>query len=197
MTIGTVKRLAADIMGIGENRVRVKPEGFKEAEKAMTRADVRDLIKKKIVTKVEVKGRRTKVLRTKRGPGGRKGTSKTRTGGKKVWMAKVRAQRAFLFQMIEEGELEKSHKRMLYGRIKSGLFRSKRAFLAYLKDGKMVKQDYEPKSVIPEWLLKKRRAADATAKPVASQVAKPAAVTAAKPVASPAANISVKKEGKQ
>jgi len=197
MTIGTVKRLAADIMGIGVNRVRIKPEGFKEAEKAMTRADVRDLIKKKIITKVEAKGRRTKVLRAKRGPGGRKGTSKTRTGGKKVWMAKVRAQRSFLFQMIGEGELAKSHKRMLYNRIKSGLFRSKRAFLAYLKDGKMVKQDYEPKSVIPEWLLKKRRASDAAVKPMASPAAKPTAATAAKPVASPAANVPVKKEAKQ
>jgi len=195
MTIGTVKRLAADIMKIGVNRVRIKPDMFKDAEKAMTRSDVRDLIKKKIVTKVEVGGRRKKPRSTKRGPGGRKGTSQTRTGGKKVWMAKVRAQRAFLFQMIEEGGLEKLHKRMLYGRIKSGLFRSKRAFLAYLKDGKMVKQDYEPKSVIPDWLLKKRSAAQATAKPVAS-AAKPVAATL-KPVASPAANVPIKKEGKQ
>jgi|GEM_PF-481017 len=170
MTMGTIRRLAADIMSIGENRVRIKPDGAKEAEKAMTRSDVRDLIQKGIITKVQVKGRRTKERRKRKTIGSRRGSSKTRSGGKEAWMDKVRSQRRFLFQLLEEGALEKARKRMIYMRIKSGLFRSKRAMLAYLKEAGMVKQDFEPKKV--EW------------KPKAKQVKAAQAPAAAKPAAS-------------
>jgi len=165
MTMGTIRRLAADIFGIGENRVRIKPDGAKEAEKAMTRADIRDLIQKGIITKVPVKGRRTKERRKRKTPGSRRGTSKTRSGGKEAWMDKVRSQRRFLFQLLEEGALEKARKRMIYMRIKSGLFRSKRAMLAYLKEAGMVKQDFEPKK--QEW--KPKAKATGQARPAGQQ----------------------------
>ena len=175
MTIGTIRRLAADIMDVGENRVRISPDGFKEAEKAMTRTDVRDLIKKGIVSKVAVKGRRKVRPRKRKGRGSRKGAWKVRSGGKEVWMAKVRAQRAFLAQLVSENAFDKTKKRMLYMRIKSGMFRSKRAFLAYLKEASLVKQDYEPKKTGPA----KRE----TPAPRPEQKAKSAKPETAKPVA--------------
>ena len=50
MTLQTVKRLAADILGVGENKIRFKTEDLKEIEKAMMRKDVRDLINKGSIT---------------------------------------------------------------------------------------------------------------------------------------------------
>lgn len=152
MTMNTIRRLAADIMGVGERKVKISPDGVKEADKAMTRADVRDLIKRGIITKAPHGGRRTREAGKRRSIGSRKGTAKTRAGGKSVWMDKVRSQRAFLRQLLEEKAFDAKHKRTLYMRIKSGLFRSKRAFLAYLKENGLAKQDYEPKK--KEWAPK-------------------------------------------
>jgi large subunit ribosomal protein L19e len=185
MSMDTIRRLAADILDVGERKVRISPEGVKEAEKAMTRSDVRELIHKGIITKAPIQGRRKKERRRRRSTGSRKGTAKTRAGGKAVWMEKVRSQRAFLKQLLAENAFEPKHKRILYMRIKSGLFRSKRAFLAYLKDNGLTKQEYEPKK--KEWVPKakpmKQEAKPAGQKPVApARAAKPAA---AKPAAMP------------
>ncbi len=180
MTMNTIRRLASDILGVGQLKVRISPDGVKEAEKAMTRSDVRELIHKGIITKAPIRGRRTKERRRRRSTGSRKGTAKTRAGGKAVWMEKVRSQRAFLKQLLAENAFEPKHKRILYMRIKSGLFRSKRAFLAYLKDNGLTKQEYEPKK--KEWVPK--------AKPMkqVQKAQKPVTPTAraAKPAASPA-----------
>ncbi len=141
MTIKTVRRLAADILNVGERRVRISPEGLKEAEGALTRADVKGLIDKGIISKARVKGRASTRKKGRRGRGRRKGSLANR---KELWMQKVRAQRKFLSFLVESGALEKGQKRSLYGKVKSGIFRSKKTMLLYLKDNKLVPEDYEP-----------------------------------------------------
>lgn len=141
MTILTVRRLAADILNVGKNRVRISPDGLKEAAGALTRADVKGLIDKGIITKAKVKGRASKRKRVRRGRGRRKGSLANR---KKLWMQKVRAQRKFLSMLVDSGVLEKGAKRPLYAKVKSGIFRSKRTMLLYLKDNGQVPEDYEP-----------------------------------------------------
>jgi large subunit ribosomal protein L19e len=135
--------MAADILGIGESRVKFNPSRIKEADKALTRYDVRNLIKAGVVTKLPVQGRKKNPKKQKQGQGSRKGALKARRGDKDLWMAKVRAQRALLTRLLEEGVLDPQLKRKLYGRIKSGLFRSKRALILYLKDGGMLDKGYE------------------------------------------------------
>ena len=144
MTVKTMRRIAAQMMGVGEGSIRFDPEKVKEAEKSLTREDVRNLIKNKAITKRPAKGRRKARKKVRRGSGSRKGGWKARTGDKEVWMAKVRAQRSLLSQMVADSALDPKHKRVIYNRIKAGLFKSKRALLTYLKDAHMLKQDYEP-----------------------------------------------------
>ena len=141
MTILTVRRLAADILNVGERRIRISPDGLKEAQGALTRADVKALIDKGIITKAKVKGRDSTRKRRRRGRGRRKGSLADR---KKLWMQKVRAQRKFLSMLVEEGVLEKGAKRSLYGKVKSGLFKSKKTMLLYLKENGLIAEDYEP-----------------------------------------------------
>jgi len=145
MTITTVRRLAAGIMGVGRRKVRIDPTRVKEADKALTRADVQNLIKNKVISKAPAKGRRKKPGKRRRGSGSKKGSMGARAVRKDVWMAKIRSQRKLLKQLLEEGALPPEHKRKIYLRIKSGLFKSKRALLTYLKEGALIPKDYEPK----------------------------------------------------
>jgi len=141
MAISTIRRLAADIFGVGENKIRISPDGMKEAEGALTRSDVKGLIEKGIIKKLKPSGRASTRKRDRKGPGHRHGKS---VRLKDVWMEKVRSQRKFLKMLITTGAVGKDSKRSLYGKVKSGIFRNKRAMLLYLKDNRLVAADYEP-----------------------------------------------------
>ncbi|MBD3209847.1 50S ribosomal protein L19e [Candidatus Micrarchaeota archaeon] len=140
MSMTTVRRLAADILNVGRNRIRISPDGLKDAEGALTRADVKGLIDKGVVTKAKTQGRASTSKKKRRGQGSRKGSA---SSSKERWMQKVRAQRKFLQMLIDKGALEKGAKKSLYGKIKSGLFRSKKALLQYLKENKYLPEDFE------------------------------------------------------
>jgi large subunit ribosomal protein L19e len=142
MAIATVRRLAADILGVGESRIRISPDNIKEVEGALTRADVKGLIGKGFITRKELNGRASTVKRERRSSGHRRGLV---IDSKSAWMEKVRAQRRFLRLLVADGAVRQGSKRSLYGKIKSGIFRNKRAMLLYLKDNGLVARDYEPK----------------------------------------------------
>ena len=141
MTIATVRRLAADLMNVGQNKVRISQDGLKEAEGALTRSDVKGLIDKGVITKLKAPGRASKRRDKRRGHGKRKGTS---VSSKTLWMQKVRAQRKFLRMLITTEALKGDAKRDIYRKVKSGIFRNKKAMLLYLKDNQLVAEDYEP-----------------------------------------------------
>ncbi len=173
MTIETVRRLAADIMNVGRNKIRISPEGLKEAEGALTRSDVRGLIEKGIIKKAPKQGRASTRRTGRTGHGRRRGTP---IDAKDVWMQKVRAQRRFLNLLLDSGTLKKENKRSLYGKIKSGIFRNKRAMLLYLRDAGLVPEDYEmPKHEFkkPEPKARKPRAVKAAAAKAGKEAARP------------------------
>ncbi len=140
MTILTVRRLAADILNVGETRVKISPDGLKEAQGALTRADVKGLIDKGIITKAKIRGRDSTAKKRRRGSGSKKGTSIKK---KKLWMQKIRAQRKLIAMLVESKALPAKHKKSVYGKVKSGIFRNKRAMLLYLKDNGLVPKDFE------------------------------------------------------
>jgi large subunit ribosomal protein L19e len=141
MSVHTVKRLAADILNIGINRVRIKPDGLGKVKEALTREDVKALIKDGIIYKVSVKGNASLNKRTKkRGIGKRKGTKYSRKGRKSAWMERIRSLRAFLSKLVKEGKLEKSKKREIYSKIKGGHFKGKKPLYTYLKEVGYIKE---------------------------------------------------------
>jgi large subunit ribosomal protein L19e len=140
MTIATVRRLAADILNVGENKIRINPDSIKDAEGALTRSDVKNLIEKGVVVRKKDLGRASTKKRFRRGHGHRKGSSTINS--KEIWMMKVRSQRQFLNMLVSTGAVDKKAKRMLYCKVKSGIFRNKKAFMLYLKDNKLVAEDY-------------------------------------------------------
>jgi large subunit ribosomal protein L19e len=169
MTIQTVRRLAADIMNVGQNKVKIKPDGLKEAEGALTRSDVKGLIEKGIVTKDKPQGRASTRKLGRKGHGKRKGHPLSH---KDVWMVKIRSQRRLLAMLVSGSILKKESKRDIYKKLKSGIFRNKKAMLVYLKENKLVPADYEPV---------KQEFKKAAPKPVKKAEAKPAQKAEQKP----------------
>jgi large subunit ribosomal protein L19e len=139
----SLRRIAADIMKIGRNRVRITStnDTRENLSSTMTRADVAGLIKEKIVYAIPVKGRRKKEKRKGNGPGKRKGTSNARMPEKEVWMKRIRSLRKYLNKLTAGQYINKKDKRMLYLKLKGGYFRSKAAFYAYLKDNNLLLKD--------------------------------------------------------
>ncbi|MEM2909063.1 MAG: 50S ribosomal protein L19e [Candidatus Bilamarchaeaceae archaeon] len=140
MSVDTIRRLAADILGVGEKRIRFDSEKMTEVTKAMTRADVRGLIEKKIITVKPKKGRLAKKPKRRRGSGSVRGSKDINR--KKEWMEKIRSQRRLLRLLIELRALDKKNKRDVYMKIKGNAFRSKRAMLTYLKDSGLIPKDF-------------------------------------------------------
>ena len=126
----TQKRLAAQLMKVGKNRVRIFNEAKEEVAIAITRDDVRKLISKGYIFAVPVNStsrgriRKNKVQKKKgrkKGHGSRKGTKTARLPKKQKWMKKIRGTK----------ETDPSLYRKLYIRARSGTIRDK-AHLAQL-----------------------------------------------------------------
>ncbi len=165
MTIATVRRLAADIMDVGENKVKISPDGLKEAEGALTRSDVRGLISKGIIKKLPPQGRASTKRVGRTGHGRRRGTP---ISHKDAWMQKIRSQRNVYHMLVESGALKQESKRVVYSKIKSGMLRSKRALLIYLKEANLVPKDLElPKKEFKQKVQKKAVAPAKAPAPVA------------------------------
>ncbi len=139
MSLKTVRRLAADVAGVGESRVRILDA--KRAAEALTRDDVRSLFSEGALAVLPAKGSsrakaRFKSSRTqagrRRGRGSVKGGLKSRA--KHAWVLRVRGLRKAL--AAQKGRIARTDYRKAYRMIKGGFFRNKRQlaeFVAGLK----------------------------------------------------------------
>ncbi len=129
------KRIAAHIMKVGKTRVKLNPEKLEDVSEALTKEDVRALIKSGAIIKRPASGNSRGRVRAKnaqkkkgrrRGGGKREGTKKARNPPKKKWMNKIRAIRDELKMMREQKEITASEYRKLYLQAKGNLFTSRR-----------------------------------------------------------------------
>ncbi len=143
MSLKTVKRLAARIVGCGEKRVKILDA--KKAEPALTADDVRALIKEKAIVIVPARGvgrakaRARQELRKKgrrRKAGSIKGSHYALLPKKDRWLRVVRAQRKFLAN-IKSTLIEGSY-RKLYRMVKGSAFPDKRRLLEYIKTNELL-----------------------------------------------------------
>ncbi len=128
------RRLIARYLGVGVDRVWIDPEAVDEVMDIDTREDVLILLRRGVIKVKKVKGQKHEVRKRKRGPGSRKGPMTSRMSRKEKWMQKVRAQRKLLRYLRDKGYLTRKQYRMLYMRVKGGMFRSKAHLLDYIKE---------------------------------------------------------------
>ncbi|BFI73318.1 50S ribosomal protein L19e [Nanoarchaeota archaeon] len=152
MDLSLQRRLAAEILNVGEDRVWIDPNKLEEVSKALSKQDIKDLINKGIIRKKQVKGqsrtwanyiheKRKKGRR--RGSGSRKGSKKTRTDPKEEWMKRIRALRRLLRKLRDEKIIDKHLYRELYIKAKAGEFKNKRHILLFLREKGILKENQQ------------------------------------------------------
>ncbi|MCZ2856030.1 MAG: 50S ribosomal protein L19e [Candidatus Bathyarchaeota archaeon] len=133
MTLKSQRRLAAEILKVGENRVWIDPEHNDDVEVAITRDEIRKLIHEGLIKALQKKGvsrARTRVSHEKkkkglrRGPGSRTGSVRARVSKKEAWMKRIRALRRRLRERKAERAITESSYRRLYTLAGSGMFSS-------------------------------------------------------------------------
>ncbi len=130
MSLKSQRRLAAEILKVGQNRVWINPERIDEVEIAITREEIKTLIHEKTIQALPKKGisrSRARILHEKKKRGLRKGPgkrSKSRVSTKEMWMKKIRALRRRLRKLKEKRIITKETYRRYYVLSGSGVFES-------------------------------------------------------------------------
>ncbi|HIP84954.1 MAG TPA: 50S ribosomal protein L19e [Methanothermococcus okinawensis] len=150
MDVSTQRKMAADILDCGIDRVWIDPEHLDKVKMAITKDDIRQLIKRGIIVKKQKKGisraraRKLKEQKKKgrrRGPGSRKGAKGARTPKKTKWINTIRPLRRMLKELRDNGMIERSTYRMLYRMAKGGAFRSRSHLRLYLEEHELLIKD--------------------------------------------------------
>ena len=142
MDLSVQRRLAAEILGVGESRVWFDPEQLDRIADAMTRDDIRRLIHDGVIRAKPIhsnsrgrwrvrheqrkKGRR-------RGHGKRKGKAGARLPKKVAWMNRIRRMREYLRWLRDHGVIDRRLYRRYYRLAKGGAFKSLRALRMHLE----------------------------------------------------------------
>jgi large subunit ribosomal protein L19e len=133
VSLKSQRRLASEILKVGESRIWIDPERTGDVEIAISRGEIRKLIHEGAIKRIPVTGvsrARTRVIHEKkkkglrRGPGTRKGPSTARISKKEAWMAKIRALRKRLQELKTRRIITQANYRQLYDMAGSGVFHS-------------------------------------------------------------------------
>ncbi len=136
------RRAAAEILKRGQSAVRIKPEAALDAEKALTREDIKRLVQKGDIYALKEKHNKSegaKLLKKarsegrSRGTGSRRGTRKARVG-RSVWEKKVRSQRRLLKELKGMNKIDKATFTKFYRLIKGNQYATKANLLLQLRE---------------------------------------------------------------
>ena len=142
MNLKNQRRMAAQILKCGENRVWMDPNRLEDVEDSITRADIRTLIASGTITKAQKKGisrgrarhvAAQKAKGRRKGQGSRKGTKNARKSSKSRWIQTIRPIRKRLKELRNEKKLPDGIYRDYYMKAKGGMFRSVSHLESHLK----------------------------------------------------------------
>ena len=133
MQITNQKKMAAQLLKCGVNRIWIHPAFVDQISTAVQKDNIREFIEEGWIKAKPIKGtsrvraRHIAVQKAKgrrKGHGKRSGSANSRTPRKESWMRTIRSQRGTLVEMREEGTLESSQYRYYYRKAKGGSYRS-------------------------------------------------------------------------
>ncbi len=131
--LSSQRRLASQILKIGQNRVWIDPERMDDVEGAITREEVRKLIHEKVIVSLPEKGvsrSRAKVIRGKKrlgrrsGPGSITGAGYAKVTQKDAWMIRIRSLRRKLRELKANRTITEETYSQYYRMAGSGRFQS-------------------------------------------------------------------------
>ena len=137
------RRLAAQIAKVGEKRVKFNTEFLEDIKGAITREEIKRLIKDGKIIIEQKKGisggrlKEKKEKRRKRGErrkrGSRKGPAGARRGKKELWISKIRKIRKYLKWLRDNNLIDRKTYRILYRKAKGNSFKSLSDVKNYIK----------------------------------------------------------------
>jgi len=141
------RELIARVLDVGLNRVRFEPDKLDDIADAITREDMRSLIKNGTIWTVKIRGisrsRAEKKLKTHRkhgtSAGSKKGKKSARAGKKDIYVKRTRAMRRHLKILKARNEINRETFWALYKKIKGGNVRSLSHLRELAKQAKMHK----------------------------------------------------------
>jgi len=131
--LSSQRRLASQILKIGQNRVWIDPERMDDVEGAITREEVRKLIHEKVINSLPEKGvsrSRAKIIREKKrkgrrsGPGSITGAAHAKVTKKEAWMLRIRSLRRKLRELKAKKVITEKTYSQYYRMAGSGRFQS-------------------------------------------------------------------------
>jgi large subunit ribosomal protein L19e len=131
--LSSQRRLASQILKIGQNRVWIDPERMDDVEGAITREEIRKLIHEKVIVTLPEKGvsrSRAKIIREKKrkgrrsGPGSITGAGYAKVTQKEAWMIKIRSLRRKLRELKASRIITEATYSQYYRMAGSGRFES-------------------------------------------------------------------------
>ena len=151
MNLSSQRRLASAVLDCGINRVWIDPERVDEVSMAITREEIRKLIKNKAIKaspKNSTSRGRARILAAKKkkgrrgGQGSKKGKKYAIVPRKTRWMNRIRAQRKKLVDFRENRIISVSTYRILYRKAKGGEFRSNAELERYINDNNLRRRTF-------------------------------------------------------
>ncbi len=144
------RRMAATILKCGENRVWMAPDRVDEVAEAITRSDIRDLVKGGAIKSKQVQGissgrknfkQKQKEKGRGKGHGSRKGCKYARLPRKERWINTIRPIRIYLRQLRDDKLIDRSVYRKYYRKATGGEFRNKHHLKKHLISDGILKED--------------------------------------------------------
>ena len=149
------RRVAASILKCGLNRIWIDPNRTEDVANAVTRDDIRDLIKSNIIqvkqkhgiSHARIKHAMAQRKKGKRkGQGSRKGAKYARYPKKQRWISTIRPIRAQFRELCEEKRIDRRVYRKYYLYAKGGMFKNKGHLRAHLKAENLLNEPSKVKS---------------------------------------------------
>jgi large subunit ribosomal protein L19e len=143
MELKVQKKLAAAVLKCSKSRIKFDPERLDEIKEAITKVDIKSLIKDNAISRKPVNNTsrfraRKKIVQKRKGrqkgAGSRKGKVTARLPKKRRWINRIRIQREFLKYLRDKEFIDKKVCRDLYLKCKGGFFRSKRHLKLYIDE---------------------------------------------------------------
>jgi large subunit ribosomal protein L19e len=152
VSLAKQKRIAAEVLKVGEGKVWIDPDATEDVVEAITREDVRGLIEEGVIKVKQEKGvsrgrarvrANQKALGRRKGHGSRKGVKGARANKKKQWITKIRTLRRRLKELRNNGYVDKTVYWKLYNKANGGEFRTVGHLNEYIKANELLTREEE------------------------------------------------------